>query len=124
VRKGTWTARKVAGVVALAVTLGVLAWVRLLAPGALGKSPTGISVSNPITGDLAGVRSSRPGMRVLFVGNSFTYFNDMPGMVEKLARQDPGARPVFAAEYAPPGWRLEWAVRDQPREMALALSST
>jgi hypothetical protein len=52
----------------------------------------------------AGVRSQAP-TRVLFVGNSYTYFHNLPEMVVKLAaarRQKVEARMV-----APGGWRLK-----------------
>jgi hypothetical protein len=64
-------------------------------------------------GDLAGARSDRPGLRVLFVGNSTTYYNDMPGLVQKLAVGDKGARPLFAVYYTAPGWSLRSASRDR-----------
>jgi hypothetical protein len=65
-----------------------------------------------LQGDLAGARSTRPGLRVLFVGNSATYYNAMPQMVQKLAAADPGARPVFSVSYTAPGWSLRSASRD------------
>jgi hypothetical protein len=67
---------------------------------------------DPISGDLELVRSDRPGQRVLFVGNSFTAKNSMITMVRKLADGDPGARRIFAVEYAPGGSTLQKAVRD------------
>jgi hypothetical protein len=74
-------------------------------------------VRNPfapvLRGDLAGARSDRPGTRVLFVGNSWTYYHDMPQMVQRLAAADRGARPVFAVSYTRPGWTLESASRDR-----------
>jgi hypothetical protein len=65
-----------------------------------------------VKGDLAAARSDRPGLRVLFVGNSTTYYNDMPGLVQKLAAGDKGARPLFAVYYTAPGWSLRSASRD------------
>jgi hypothetical protein len=62
-----------------------------------------------LQGDLAGARSHDPGLRVLFVGNSWTYFNAMPQMVQQLAAGDAGAPPVFAVSYTRPGWTLESA---------------
>jgi hypothetical protein len=66
-----------------------------------------------VRGDLASARSDRPGLRVLFVGNSLTYYNDMPGLVQKLAERDEGARPLFAVYYTAPGWSLRSASRDE-----------
>lgn len=62
---------------------------------------------------LAVVRSREPGLRVLFIGNSFTSFNSMPTMVEQLAganRDTP--RRLFAVEYAPGGSHLANAAHD------------
>jgi hypothetical protein len=53
-------------------------------------------------GDLALAKSDRPGLRVLFFGNSFTYYNEMPAMVHELAAQDHGARPLYSVEYTAP----------------------
>jgi hypothetical protein len=73
-------------------------------------------VPNPFgpiaSGDLALARSDRPGLRVLFVGNSFTFKNDMPALVHQLAAGDHEARPVFAVQYTAPGWRLKKAAHD------------
>jgi hypothetical protein len=66
-----------------------------------------------VKGDLVAARSDRPGLRVLFVGNSTTYYNDMPGLVQKLAVGDQGARPLFAVYYTAPGWSLRSASRDE-----------
>jgi hypothetical protein len=64
------------------------------------------------SGDLALARSDRVGLRVLFVGNSITYTNDMPALVHQLAAADPGARPIFAVKYTAGGWRLKFASED------------
>jgi hypothetical protein len=66
-----------------------------------------------LRGDLDAARSDRPGTRVLFVGNSWTYYHDMPQMVQRLAASDGGARPVLAVSYTRPGWDLESASRDR-----------
>jgi hypothetical protein len=63
-------------------------------------------------GDIALAKSDRPGLRVLFVGNSFTYYNDMPAMVHELAAADRGAEPVFSVEYTAPSWSLHKAAGD------------
>jgi hypothetical protein len=60
-------------------------------------------------GDLALAKSDRAGLRVLFVGNSFTYYNEMPAMVHELAAHDDGARPVYSVEYTAPSWSLHEA---------------
>ena len=65
-----------------------------------------------LRGDLALARSDRPGLRVLFVGNSFTFENSLPALVHDLAAGDPGATPIFSVEYAAPGWSLRQADQD------------
>jgi hypothetical protein len=45
-------------------------------------------------------------LRVLFVGNSHTYYNDMPAMIAGLVQATPGARPFFFRMEAPAGARL------------------
>jgi hypothetical protein len=64
-----------------------------------------------LRGDIALARSDRPGLRVLFVGNSFTFRNSLPALVHELAAGDPGAPPIFAVEYAAGGWSLHQANR-------------
>src|SRR5262245_10775292 len=43
--------------------------------------------------------------RILFVGNSYTYFNDLPAIVETLARD--GGHAIETRMVAPGGWRLK-----------------
>lgn len=73
-------------------------------------------VRNPLSpaahGDLALARSDRPGIRVLFVGNSLTYTNSMPAMVAKLAEADAGAPRIIPVWYTAGGWTLEGAAGD------------
>jgi uncharacterized protein DUF4886 len=65
-----------------------------------------------LRGDIALARGDRPGLRVLFVGNSFTFKNSLPALVHDLAAGDPGATAIFAVEYAAPGWSLHQAAND------------
>jgi len=100
----------------LAVAIGIVVYVAAFAhTGTAG--PTG-----PVSGDLAGVRSARPAVRVLFVGNSFTAANDMTGMITRLAASAPGSRcPVLAVQYTPGGSTLADALKD-PRVTQLIRS--
>ena len=95
----------------LVVTAGIVAGFSLYA----GLIHAGV-VTSPfapvLQGDIASARSDRPGIRVLFVGNSMTYYNAMPQMVQRLAARDPGARPLFAVSYTAPAWTLEGAAGD------------
>jgi hypothetical protein len=47
-----------------------------------------------------------PDLRILFIGNSLTFANDLPAMVQQLGRSDPG-RPVTVASVAFPDFSLE-----------------
>ena len=73
-----------------------------------------------VHGDIGLARSERAGMRVLFVGNSLTYYNSMPALVEQLAAGDEGAPPVFAVWYTAPGWTLRKAAGDEDLTALLA----
>jgi hypothetical protein len=64
-------------------------------------------------GDITQARSDAPGIRVLFVGNSFTFYNEMPHMLHELAAEDPGAPPVFAVARVRGSWSLEGATDDK-----------
>jgi hypothetical protein len=89
------------------LVLGVSVYVGLIELGLL-RNPFAPVAS----GDLALARGDRPGLRVLFVGNSLTYRNAMPSMVRQLAAADEGGSPIFAVQYAAAGWRLKKAARD------------
>src|SRR5437763_14255084 len=49
----------------------------------------------------------RPSLRVLFVGNSYTLYNDLPWVTEQLALSDPGAKPIHAESVAMMGASLK-----------------
>lgn len=88
---GVWGRRaRRAPLVALSVAgglvAGLLLYVKFFAPG-------------PIQGDLKGAQSAAPGLRLLFVGNSLTSFNDLPRIVARLAEGDDGAPKVFAVRF-------------------------
>jgi uncharacterized protein DUF4886 len=65
-----------------------------------------------LEGDIELARGNRSGLRVLFVGNSFTFKNSLPRMVHDLAAGNPGGTPIFSVEYAAPGWSLHQANKD------------
>jgi hypothetical protein len=84
------------------IALGVSLYIVLVGAG-LARNPF-----DPVPrGDVALARSGRPGLRVLFVGNSFTFRNALAAMVHDLAVYDRGGPQLFAVEYAAPGWSLE-----------------
>ncbi len=62
------------------------------------------------TAQPAGPASAAGKLRVLFIGNSYTYFNDLPGLVERLSAA--AGRPVEARSVVEPGASLErhWSV--------------
>jgi hypothetical protein len=92
----------VALTLAVALFVGVLLLYGLLPP-----------VAPAVGGDLALARSDRAGLRVLFVGNSFTFGNDMPGMLHELAAADAAAAPIYAVAYVAPGWSLKGASENE-----------
>jgi uncharacterized protein DUF4886 len=95
------------------VVLGVSIFVGLVQSGLVGN-PLG-----PVSqGDLELARSDRAGLRVLFVGNSFTFRNSMPALVHELAAGDAGAA-IFAVQYTAPRWTLEKASQDDGLEALL-----
>ena len=72
----------------LCVAIGAMAFSSgLFGTGAdqVAKEPVGKNPTPPIRDSADEVRGSKRGLRVLFVGNSFTYANDLPGMVRELA---------------------------------------
>jgi hypothetical protein len=52
------------------------------------------------------VRSAKKGLRVLFVGNSFTYVNNLPDQVRQLAEAAGEELPLLAVQEAPGGCTL------------------
>jgi hypothetical protein len=87
----------------LVVTAGILLGVSLYA----ALVEVGV-VRNPFApvaaGELDLARSDRHGLRVLFVGNSLTFENDLPELVHRLGGS---RRPIFAGSFTAPGWQLE-----------------
>ena len=85
-------------VVFASVLLGISIYAGLVKVG-LARNPFA-----PIAaGDLKLARSGRAGVRVLFVGNSLTFRNDLPGLVHQLG----GTRtPIYAGSFTAPGWQL------------------
>ena len=71
-------------------------------------------------GDVALAKSDRPGLRILFVGNSFTFYNDMPEMVHELAAADRGAPQIFSVQYTAPAWSLRKAAGNDGLEDLIA----
>lgn len=61
------------------------------------------------TPDLAAQATAQPPLRVLFVGNSLTRWNDLPALVRALGAAD--GRPIETAAVLADGWSLEdhWA---------------
>jgi hypothetical protein len=53
-------------------------------------------------GALEKAKSKAPGLRVLFVGNSFIHRNNMVAMLNELSNRDRSKRNIFAVQFAPP----------------------
>ena len=105
-RLGRATAVVIAGIV-----LGIAFFAGLIHVG-LVRNPFA-----PVAGgDLELARSGRSGVRVLFVGNSLTFENDLPKLVHRLG----GRRtPIFAGSYTAPGWQLRQFARNGGLERLL-----
>lgn len=87
----------------LGLVLGTVAYAALI----------GVPFGPKVKGDIELAQSDRPGQRVLFVGNSLTYWNDMPSMVRELAEGDPEGPTLLVVQYTAPGWDLRRASRDK-----------
>jgi hypothetical protein len=100
--------------VLLALVVGVVLYIGAIQAGVL---------PNPLApkaeGDLALAQSKKPGLRVLFVGNSFTFYNSIPKRVHELSSADDSARKIFAVQYTAPSWRLSKASQDTGLERLL-----
>jgi hypothetical protein len=70
-------------------------------------------------GSTAGEPAPDPTLRILFIGNSLTYANDLPGLVQGLGRSDP-SREVVVSSVASGGYSLEdhWNRGDAQRAIA------
>jgi hypothetical protein len=78
------------GIARLRLGAGALAFVVLLAPLIVHSRAT----------------ETKPEIRILFIGNSFTYCNDLPRMVAQLAEAG-GQRPLHCESETPGGCTLE-----------------
>ena len=96
----------------LVVMAGIVAGTSLYV-GLIQAGVTSSPFAPVLQGDVAAARGDRPGTRVLFVGNSMTYYNAMPQMVQSLAARDKGAEPLFVVSYTAPSWTLEGAAADK-----------
>jgi hypothetical protein len=100
------SSRRAWALILVVAVIGVLIGV---AVRGFGSSAETVRPADP----LAAVRSNVRGLRVLFIGNSFTYFNSMPTMVAQLAEENASTpRKVLTVEYAPGGSHLANAVQD------------
>ncbi|TML01897.1 MAG: hypothetical protein E6G36_12675 [Actinobacteria bacterium] len=82
----------------VALVVGVVLYAGLVQAG-LVRDP----FAPVAAGELPLARSDRHGLRVLFVGNSFTFRNDLPQIVGRLS-----GRPdrIFAVSFTAGGWQL------------------
>jgi hypothetical protein len=71
------------------------------------RQPTAIASARPASNRLEEIRSSKKGLRVLFVGNSHTASNDMPEMVHQLAEAAGDELPLLFEGELPGGFRLK-----------------
>ena len=103
--------RRATLVVCAGILLGISVYAGLVKLG-LARSPF-----RPVAGgNLELARSGRSGVRVLFVGNSLTFKNDLPELVHRLG----GARtPILAGSFTAPGWQLWQFAGDRGLERLL-----
>lgn len=78
-------------------------------PTTTANSPA-VAPRVPADSQLEDAKSDKKGLRVLFVGNSHTFTNDVPGLVTKLAAAGSVERPLLAYSEAPGGtsFRMHW----------------
>src|SRR5438046_7379549 len=95
-------------VVIASVLLGISAYAGLVKVG-LARNP----FAPVAAGDLRLARSDRHGVRVLFVGNSLTFKNDLPALVHGLGGR---LTPIFAGSFTAPGWQLRQFAGDHRSE--------
>ncbi len=62
----------------------------------------------------------RPTLRVLFVGNSLTYVNNLPRMVQAIAETQPDSPHIETTTFTAPGGRLEERWEDGAAQRALS----
>ena len=92
--------------------VGALALLSALAADARVRSDTGPAArlsavqQQQDTARAPGRAGSGP-LRVLFIGNSYTYFNDLPSVIADLARDAREARPILAEQVTIGGATLE-----------------
>lgn len=79
----------------------------------------GVALATASCGSTAVEPAPDPTLRILFIGNSLTYANDLPGLVEHLARSDP-SRDVVVSSVAFGDYSLEdhWNRGDAQRAIA------
>jgi hypothetical protein len=92
------------------ILLGISAYAGLVKVG-LARNP----FAPVAAGDLRLARSDRDGVRVLFVGNSLTFRNDLPALVHGLGRR----KPIFAGSFTAPGWQLRQFAGDHELDRLL-----
>jgi len=109
------TSSRLAALIALVVVGAVLAWCLLGPPSRdTGVAPSGLAVLPPDVG--------KQPLRVLFVGNSYTFVNDLPGVVQHLASAA-GERLRLEAVLECPGGATLKQHWDSGRDVALLRES-
>jgi hypothetical protein len=118
-RQGKWkTGGLVVGVAVLGVAIGTA--IRLAALQPSDAAPPNASPSVP-SGDIQAALTHKPGFRVLFVGNSLTYGNDVPNLVARPASGTHGIpRPFLAVGWTPGGSTLANALQNPSFRRLLA----
>ncbi len=74
-------------------------------PPPTGPSNSRLSNSRPAQASPSQT-APRPRLRILFVGNSLTYVNNLPRMVQAIAAAQPGGARIDTSTFTAPGGRL------------------
>jgi hypothetical protein len=98
------TLRTILGGILLVALLLVAAW--LVLPAEFTDPVTRYLREPEMSGPRIEQYSNGKSMRVLFIGNSYTFYNDMPGMIRELAAAAKEERPFVSVLEAPGGFSL------------------
>lgn len=104
---------------ALTLTGAGLIFVTFICAGLVHAGLVRSPFAPALRGDVAVARGDGAGLHVLFVGNSFTYYNSMPELVDRLVAADQSAPTISVASYTRGGWTLEEASHDDRLESLL-----
>lgn len=112
------------------IVFALLLWLPTLTASAAGpwqdESPRSQAISSQVGSSQASASRvspspavPRPTLRILFVGNSLTYVNNLPRMVQAIAEAQPDGPRIETTTFTAPGGRLEERWEDDAAPKAL-----